>query len=482
MIKLRPYQEDVLDRTRAAMRRHMSVMLQLPTGGGKTAIATSMIGGAYAKGLTAWFICHRDFLVEQTSATFENSEIEHSFVCAGKRFNPYARVQICAIDTLKNRLDRIPNAPHLMIWDEAKHIAAAGWQKVFNAYPQTRHVGLEATPARLDGKPLSPFFGELVLGPSVHWLIDEGFLSRYRCFAPPGPDLTGVKTVAGDYSRGELTAAMDTNQIIGGMVRHWKQHAAGMKTVAFATSIEHSNHIVAEFNANGIRAIHLDGESPSHERTAGARALARGEIDLISNVDLFGEGYDLAAQAQCAVRIECVILGRPTQSLAMHLQQAGRALRPGAFPTVILDHAGNTMRHGLPCQEREWTLEGRDKKKKKDEDAGPPVRSCLNCFGVYSISRNVCPHCGTAHVVEGKFLEELGGDLEEVDPAIARKAKAVEQAVAFGKGDEDGLANLIKLARARGYKNPEKWAGHVWTAKRAKFDAKTKSYEQMMFR
>lgn len=474
MLTLRDYQIDILDRTRGAMRRHRAVLMQLPTGGGKTAIATTMIGNAREKGLSAWFICHRDFLVEQTSLTFEKNDIEHGFIAAGARFNPYERVQVCAIDTLKNRLDRIKYAPHLMVWDECKHIAAAGWQKVFNYFPKTRHVGLDATPCRLDGKPLAPFFGELVPGPTVAWLIDHGYLSQYRCFAPFSPDLSGVSSRAGDFSQGEVSALMDTNQIIGGMVRHWKQHAAGMKTVAFATSVEHSRHIVAEFNANGIRAIHLDGESPTHERKAGARALARGEIDLISNVELFGEGYDLSAQAGCDVRIECVILARPTQSLALHLQQVGRALRPGDFPAVILDHAGNTLRHGLPCQDRTWTLEGRDKAKKASE-SGPPVRQCKGCYGVYSISRNVCPHCGLAYLIEGKELEELAGDLQEVDPVALRKARNVETAVAH---KEDGVEGLIKLARKRGYKNPEKWAAHVHTAKLARRTADADRYAQ----
>lgn len=458
VLQERQYQTKIVDEARLALRRTNAVLVYLPTGGGKTVIASRMTVNALARNLTTWFICHRDFLVDQTAKTFERLGIDFAFVAAGRRWNPYARMQICSIDTLKNRLDRL-TLPNLIIWDECHHVAASGWAKVREWAGSAKHVGLSATPVRLDGKGLDGSFGEIVTGPSVGWLIDEGYLCDYRAFAPPfDPDiLKGIRKSGGDYAKGQLEGAMDTSTLIGDMVKTWREHAFGMRTVAFCASVKHSEHVAATFRENGIPAVHLDGSSSTYERRAAARALALGELKVITNVDLFGEGYDLAAQADMDVSIDCVILGRPTQSLGLHLQQIGRGLRTadGKEYGVILDHAGNIARHGLPDEEREWTLQGVTKKPGGPASLG--MRNCERCLCAYPPTKPICPNCGLVWVTKSKDMKHVDGELVEVDREEARKSKRMEEFSC------QSIEQLIDLGRRRGYAEPVKWAARIWS-------------------
>lgn len=460
---LRPYQEDMIAGARALLRQHQAVLIQAPTGAGKTALAAFMAGSAVSKGLRVWFVCHRDFLVDQTSKTFTKVGIDHAFIAAGWTFQPHKKVQICSIDTVKNRLDRL-TPPDLIIWDEGHHTAAAGWRKVREWASLAKHVGLSATPCRLDGKGLDDLFDAMVPGPAVSWLIENKFLSDYRAYAPSTPDLSGVHTRAGDYAAGELDAAMNKAAMIGEYPRHYLTYARGMRAVYFATSVATSERIAAMFRDAGVHAQHIDGTTPSAERKAYARRFALGEIQVLTNAALFGEGYDLAAQAGIDVSIDCVGLCRPTQSLALHLQQIGRGLRlsEGKRHAVILDHAGNIMKHGLPDDDREWSLAGQSKKKKGAEDTGPVVRQCSKCFCCH-LPAPRCPECGFVYPVEVKQqIEEVDGELKEIDKEALRRDRAREQARA------QSLDDLIELGKSRGHKKPEAWAAHVWTARQNK--------------
>jgi superfamily II DNA or RNA helicase len=463
VIQLRPYQSQIIEDARQALRRGPSVLVQLATGGGKTALAAFMLGTARSKGRRCWFIAHRDFLLEQTAATFDKVGIPYGFIAAGRPFNEHHQVQIVSIGTAARRLDRlIP--PDVIVWDECHHIGAATYEKIYRWAAGARHVGLSATPTRLDGKGLGAYFKEMVRGPSVADLIRDGHLSQYRCFAPSAPNLAGVHTVAGDYNRGELGAVMDDGQIIGDMVRHYREKASGRRAVYFGVSVEHSKHIANTFSANGIPATHLDGTSTSAERCAAAIALRDGRLSVLSNIDLFGEGFDLGAAAGGSVEttIEAVGLARPTQSLSLHLQQIGRALRPKAEAAIILDHAGNCMRHGLPDNDREWTLEGRAKGR-KPADNGPPVRQCGECFAVHAAAMDHCPYCGTVYEVQGREVEEVAGELVEISD-LQRHQAFIGRKIEEGKCRS--LADWQALARKRGFKPG--WAYFRYQAKQGK--------------
>jgi len=456
MFALRDYQSDLIDLARLELRTHRSVLVQAPTGAGKTALAAFMISSAAAKGKRAWFVCHRDFLLTQTAGAFDAVGVPYGYIAAGMPANPYQPIQIASVGTLARRLHKL-TPPDLIVWDEAHHVAAKTWAGIFRWASGAHHVGLSATPARLDGRGLGDFFAAMVRGPSVATLIADGYLSRYRAFAPSSPDLGRVHSRAGDYVTSELAGVMDTSTIAGNIVGQYKARANGKRAIYYAVSISHSQHLAASFEAAGIRSRHLDGNDGADTRIAAAHALASGEISVIANVELFGEGFDLAALAPGAT-IECVGLCRPTQSLALHLQQIGRALRPKPEPAIILDHAGNLMRHGLPDDDREWSLDGIDRKA-RSADNGPPVRMCERCYGVFGAGTRTCPYCGHEAEIAAREVEEVDADLAEIDRDLLQAARHRE--VQRARTMED----LIRVGTMRGYKSPAGWARHVLKAR-----------------
>lgn len=472
---LRDYQEDMIARTRVSLRTNRAVLVVAPTGSGKTNLAGYMAKTAAGKGKSVWFLCAKDFLISQTSNTFAAVGIPHSFIAAGRYHDPSEPVQIVSVQTLQRRLARfLP--PDLLIWDEAHHVAAKGWRAVYDWAIGARHIGLSATPCRLDGKGLRSAFDDMVTGPSTRELIEDGYLSNYRAYAPTTPNIDGLHVRAGDYARDELQGLMDDNEIIGDLVRHYRERAGGLRAVYFAVSVRHSQHIAATFNASGIAAVHLDGDHSTEERLASGHAFADGRVKVITNCDLFGEGFDLASQVGRDVSIECVGLARPTKSLALHLQQIGRALRPKQGPAIILDHAGNLLRHGLPDQPREWSLDGLDRSRAKAV-SGPPVRQCMGCFAVFVASARACPECGMVPEYAGRTIEEVEGELAEVRRVEMEEAKKVERRQV---GMAKTLDDLMDVARQRGYKSPHTWAVKVieWREKKAreKVEAQAQAY------
>lgn len=469
-VRLRDYQESVINQTREAMRRRVRrVLIQSPTGAGKTALATFMVDETTSKGEKVFFNCHRAELVDQTSKTLKKFGVPHGLVAAGNPMDLSRLAQVCSIDTVKNRLALLPQ-PRLAIWDECHHMAAAGWRAVMEAWPKSFHVGLSATPWRLDGTGLGDFFDEMVLGPSVAWLIEQGHLSPYRIFAPPPP--ADLKARGGDDGRGQQAKALNKPKLVGDMVAHWMRHARGMKTVGFACNVEHSHDCVAAFNAAGIPAAHLDGNTPKAERAKIIRDFAAGRITVLWNVSLFGEGFDLAAIAQTDVTIDCVILARQTLSLSLYLQMVGRALRPAPGKVaILLDHAGNFRLHGFPDDEREWTLEGREKSGSgpRQQDGPPPPVECGSCFmGIRRPLPPCCPHCGAPIIQRVREIEVVDGDLEEL---TAEDRKRERQRRAFEESECKSLSELVALGQRRGYPSPHHWAFKRWSARQAKRQA-----------
>lgn len=458
IIQDRQYQDDIIAATRAKMLagcRH--ILIQSSTGSGKTVLTAKMLKTAMSKGMDAWFICHRIELVRQSIMTFSDMGIRLGVISSGFQEDKAAKLQVCSISTLTRRWQRF-RKPTLVFWDEAHHVAAKSWDNVHAGLPEAFHVGLTATPQRLDGAGLGKWFKEMVNGPSTKWLIENGFLSPYRIFAPPGLSLSGVHVRMGDYVKSELAAAVDKPTITGDAIKHYLKHAAGKRAVVFCASVAHSEHVVAQFNAAGIKAEHVDGETDHGIRKDAVRRFAAGEIKVLSNVDLFSEGFDLPA-------IEVAILLRPTQSLGLYLQQVGRALRPcpGKDSALILDHAGNCEKHGLPDEERDWSLAGRCGGKASGGEVGA-VKVCPKCFAAQISGQPACSFCGFVFEVKGgRQVDEVAGELQEIDLAAVRAKRLKEQAEA---GNDE--ASLISLAKKRGYKRPLLWARHIMMARAQK--------------
>lgn len=465
-ITLRSDQEEARAALRVALRRSTAVLLFAPTGFGKTVLAAALIKMISEKGKRVIFCVHRIDLIRQTEKTFKRFGLFFSYIAAGYHYNPNANVFIASIATLARRLGKVP-ADYVLV-DEAHLSAAAGWAAAARHYRElgAKLIGLTGSPERLDGKPLGDVWDELVMGPSVKWLIENGFLQRYRAFAPKGIDLSTarISKSSGDYIESDLDELMAGKAILSNAVAHWRKYAKGLRTIAFTRSTAASENLAAEFRANGINAVALDGETPQPDRVRAFEGFADRKIDVIVNCALFCEGFDLSAQVGRDVTIECVLDHAPTQSLAKHLQKNGRGLRKDDGPPhVLLDLVGNLSRHGFPDDEREWSLEGRKKKAKAGGEEA--MRVCPECYAAYDPAPK-CPECGFAHEVKPHVLAEVDGELEEVDVEAARRQRVQEQ------GRAKSLDELIKLATDRGYKSPAKWAAHIYTARQAKDEAR----------
>ena len=457
---LRDYQHRLIADMRAGFRAgHRAVLAQLATGGGKTVTSAWMVKTAAERGRRCFWVVHRREIILQASRTFWEMEIPHSLVMGGSIADADAMVQIGSVQTIARRLDKL-SPPDLIIFDEAHHISSSQYQAIYNAYPRAQIIGLTATPWRLDGRGLGGWFGTMVQGPSVADLMEAGALCNYRLFAPTKTDTTGVGTSAGDYKRDELAAVMDRRTITGDAVTHYQRLADGKRAVAFAVSIEHSKHVAEQFNEAGIPAAHVDGSMDTGTRDAIVADFAAGRIRVLSNADLFGEGFDIPA-------IEAVILLRPTQSLSLHLQQIGRGLRPaaGKSAAILLDHAGNALRHGLPDEDREWTLEDRPKRK-KGEPSQVSIKQCPECYFVHPPAPE-CPDCGYEYPGKPRQVEHVDEALEEID-VEALRARKKEELIAARTLDD-----LMRLGESRGYRNARYWAEKIlegraqWRRRRA---------------
>ena len=211
-------------------------------------------------------------------------------------------------------------------------------------------IGMTATPCRLDGKPLKEIYSSMVLGITTAELIDVGFLAKYKYYAPAVADLSSLKRKGKDYDKTQASELLSKPAIYGDVIKHWKKYANNLQTIVYCSSIKHSQKTAEAFNDAGFYAVHFDGETPTEKRRQIVADFKAGKIKILCNVDLIGEGFDVP---DCW----CCVLLRPTASTGLYIQQAGRALRPQPGKTaIILDHVGNYTRHGLPDDNRFWSL------------------------------------------------------------------------------------------------------------------------------
>lgn len=396
-----------------------------------------------SRGNTVWFLVHRRELLDQTIETFDRFGIERK------------TIYIDMVNTVSRRLDNlhIP-PPDLIIFDEAHFSAARTWQRIIDKFPNAYIVGLTATPTRLDGKPLGNIYDTLVNGESIGSLIKKGYLAPYKYYAPTLADVTGIDIKRGDYDLKQAEELLSTRAIYGDVIKHYKKYADGKQTVVYCSTIEHSKQVAQAFCEAGYQAVHFDGDTPKKERTEIVQAFRDGKITLLCNVDLISVGFDMPD-------IDCCILLRPTQSTALYIQQAARALRWREGKTaIILDHVGNYANHGLPDDEHEWTLEGNFQKPKKFDDEGNlNVRQCENCFGVYKSEMRICPHCGfemqiTQAEIEMKEEIELAEIKRQEQIAEQQRQKEIQEIVLDYRepSDCETLEELQQFAKNRGYK------------------------------
>lgn len=456
-MQLRDYQKNLITQIGNGLREHKSVCLQLPTGAGKTVIFSFIVKAFSDMGKRSLVLVHRRELVKQTVRTLKEVGCNVGVIASGMDSNPQALVQVASVQTLIRRLDIITE-PYIIIADECHHVPAGSWASIHNTFSSFR-LGVSASPARLDSKGLNDFYKSLINGPTIKQLTAMGFLCPYKLYAPKNNlDLTGIKTVMGDYEKTALEEAVMRPSVTGCVVSEYLKRANGKRAIMFAASIKHSKELVTQLQSAGVRAMHLDADSDKELRDNALDLLSSGDIDVVSNVGLFSEGLDIKA-------VECVIDASPTQSLVNYMQRVGRALRPfeGKQHAIILDLAGNCYRHGMPDQDREWSLQGIEKKKRGKNKDEPSVKICEKCFAACESTNTVCPECGFVFPIQHRQIEEREGELDEITKIEIKKKKKLEQAQC------STYEELVALGTKRGYSNPHGWAHFIYEGRKRRY-------------
>lgn len=403
VITLRDYQQTAVDAVLDAIDRRP--VLAAPTGSGKTVMGVDIVrrhGGA-----VVW-VAHRRELIHQAAAALRHLGIYPGLIMPGEP-RTLADVQVGSVQTIARR--GLPPCDLLVI-DECHHVAAASY-KVLEA---PRILGLTATPFRLDGRGLRPPFETLVQASSVAELCRAGYLVEPEVYAPPPPDLSGIKVRGGDYAVEALGAAMSAPKLVGDVVRHWQKLTPGRRTVVFAVNVAHSKALVERFQGAGVAAEHLDADSTDRDQVL-AR-LRTGQTHVVSNCMLLTEGWDLPA-------LEVAVIARPTKSLCLHLQMIGRIMRacPDKAGAIVLDHAGNHAMHLRVTYPHEFTLDG---VRREPRPAWHGLGRCPKCYMLLEPTWRRCPGCGFERPAP-EIPKEGEGDLSklgEVDevPFAARAA------------------------------------------------------------
>ena len=398
---LRPYQSDIVERVRQAyIDGYRSPCVVLPCGGGKSVIVAEIAKRTADKHNRVLFLVHRKELTDQIYRTFGSWGVDMDMT------------DIMMVQTASRRVGKLIY-PRLIITDESHHSRASSYRKIYDAFPNAFRLGVTATPIRLDGSGLGDVYDTLIEGVSAKWLIENNYLAPYSYYAPTIADLTGLKIRHGEYEVKSAEKALLRTAVFGNAIKHYRQLADGKQAICYCVSINHSQAMAAEFTDAGIKAVHIDGNTPKDERDRIISDFRNGYIKILCNVDLISEGFDVP---DC----ECAILLRPTKSLTLYIQQSMRCMRykPGKR-AVIIDHVGNYARFGMPDAERKWELNAKKKvSKQADTSADIKVKQCPECFYTFeplSFGRAVCPACGYMFPKQERKLEhEEDTDLKHI--------------------------------------------------------------------
>lgn len=457
---LRDYQLDIIKQTLGYLHEgYDRVCLQMPTGAGKTLTTCEIVSRAVAQGRQVIFMAHRTELIIQSGLALEKYlGIGVGVIKAGHPVQPHLMIHVASVQTLSRRDYTSWLKPGLLVIDECHLAIAEGYRKVIATYKPRFILGLTATPCRLDNKPLRDLFQAIAHGPQVSDLIERGHLSKYRLFAAPHQiDTKSIKTQNGDYKTSELADAAMHADIVGDVFESWRKFAHDKQTIVFCVNVRHSQMIEQEYRNHGVSVAHLDGTIDSNIRKRTLDKFRSGEIKILTNCQLFCEGLDIPG-------IEAVQIIRPTKSIALYLQQIGRALRPapGKDAAIIIDHTNNWQVHGLPDDPRIWTLEAKPETKKKCTERNDQGEITGVQGEVVSIEERIDP---TVQLIE--VLKTTGADQwfqnRFVELAmIAEKKGYKKQWVIYKLNDEKPLSipDLRLIGRCFGYK--PKWAEYMF--------------------
>lgn len=417
MSDLWPHQERAVnDIENAWFDGYRAVCYQLGTGGGKSRIIRTLVDHYSKSKNVIYCVAHRKNLVKQLSDELTEVGIRHGIIGSGAPFIKY-RVQVCSINTLYRRVDRLP-VPDLIIPDEAHHYTSKTFKTIFTSWPDALVCGFTATPGRPDGTALKDIFDYLICGPTNKELIQGGFLSPYHYFAPADLNMQDVHIRRGDYVQSEYIDRVDNKFIIGDAVENYRKYADHKPGITCCASIAHAEHVAKQFKEAGYKAYAIHSKLDDSKIENMIKGLKNGSIELLMQCNLLGEGINVPGATT-------LIDLAPTASVIKYLQDRGRVLRVanGKKNAIIIDHVGNYTRHGMPDDDRVWSLEGvpkgpREKSKyKRCPDCQQPVpvraRICENYIPPDYF--DVCGHQWTETLGEGRMPEEKDGELVQIN-------------------------------------------------------------------
>ena len=457
MIELRPYQAEIIGELRqATIAGRLAPCVVSPTGSGKTVMGSWIIASVQQRGNPAMVVAHRRELIWQWSLALHRANVPHDIIapnevkqwiiCEHVRLhgaNPITTGHPCkvgSIQTVHARLNSLAEYdPHVIIIDEGHHATVGSLYDAINVrWAHRIRIHLTATPERLDGLGLGIGHGgycdELIEGKSPGWLIQNGFLCPYRLISKPC-DLKSAKTIQAQEQM------MNRRVITGNAVQEYQAHMSGQAAVAFCCTVKHAQDVAEQFQENGITAFAVSGKTESTERNRIISGLGNGYSKVVCSAELIGEGLDIP-------NIRGVIKLRPTESFALDRQQSGRGLRlfKGKENCIILDHAGNWIKHGLPDTEVKWSLEGAKKRSMRMVDI-TAIKTCPECFCIHEPAP-MCPLCGHIYTARDRVIKHEVGRLQEIkpDPSLLireKKARRSEQ------GRARSFADLVRVQFAQ---------------------------------
>lgn len=458
VFKLRDYQKECLDSVYHSLRKgNKCIVVQSPPRTGKTVIMAEIARRTTAKGNRILFIVHRKEIVDQVKRTFAEQNAKMEFC------------QIGMVQTFTRNIKRLAK-PDVILVDEAHHALAKTYMKVLDAFPEAVKLLFTATPVRMGRIQLDQIATDLVEGKQIQELMDTGFLAPFRYFARKKIDDDKLKkSSTGDFTVGSMTDAIEKG-IYQAVVNEYRKRVDGKQAVVYWFSVQTAKLCAQAFKDAGISAEEIDGDTPPDVRDRIVDDFRAGKVKILTNVNLFTEGIDLP-------NVDCVIMARPTQSLALFLQFAMRCLNPRDGKTAtIIDMVGNWERHGLPSEERDWAEMMHTKTRRQKNVDGPTVCQCPECMAIWSTKAvrengNTCldPECGHNPVIPPpkRKIHVTEGEIEEIDTAEQKRRRYAEkymkQQIRNNLGDKDpwelqNYQECRQYAALHGYKDG--WAYH----------------------
>ncbi|EAE8076143.1 DEAD/DEAH box helicase [Listeria monocytogenes] len=406
-------------------------------GAGKSVILSEIIRMTTRNKNNVLFLVHRKELIDQIRNTLTMNDVDMKFVNLGM------------VQTVVRRLEKT-SEPALIIIDESHHVLANSYKKIINHFSNAKVVGFTATPVRINGGGLGDINDMLIEKVNVKWLIENQFLAPYKYFAP---EIVQTETLdikrTGEFDMTGLDDQFNKRMIWGDVIKHYQKLANGEQAILYASSLYQSEKMAMSFESVGITSVHIDGKTPKSIRDDIIQRFREGEIKVLCNLDLIGEGFDVP---DCST----VIMLRPTQSLSLYIQQSMRGMRYRTGKTaIIIDHVGNVNRFGLPDMERKWSLEA--KKGSNSNKAEAPVKICPDCFMTVLSTNIKCSHCGHEFKVEVKPMQvDEAAELQEITEAVFK--------VNYSSPSEcTNMKELYEYAKEHNYKRG--WAFHQGKAR-----------------